>query len=82
MDESLWEDFERVPAVVLGCLLRGELRIVVLPGLGGGAHFNVPLELIPFDLRMPNTPLWIKFDHQFNINKVVRRDQPDWTSEP
>ncbi len=30
---------------------------------------------IPFDLRMPNTPLWIHFDEEWNILRVWRREE-------
>lgn len=33
------------------------------------------MELIPFELRMPNTPLWIRFDEEWNILRVWRREQ-------
>jgi hypothetical protein len=69
---------ERVPAVVFACLLPGELRIIVHPGVGladGGIPWNVPVELIPRELRMPNTPLWLKLDEQMNIVQVWRRDE-------
>lgn len=72
------EWLERVPAVVFACLLPGELRIVVQPGVGladGGIAWNVPVELIPRELRMPNTPLWLKLDEQMNILQVWRRDE-------
>ena len=51
---------ERAPAVVFARLLPCELRIIVRPGAGladGGAPWNVPVELIPPELRMPNTAL-------------------------
>jgi hypothetical protein len=72
------EWLERVPAVVFACLLPGELRIIVHPGVGladGGAPWDVPVDLIPLELRMPNTPLWLKLDEQMNILQVWRRDE-------
>jgi hypothetical protein len=72
------EWLERVPAVVFACLLSGELRIVVHPGVGlsdGGVPWNVPVELVPPELRTPNTPLWLKFDEQLNILQVWQRDE-------
>jgi hypothetical protein len=59
-------------------LLPGELRILVHPASGlaeGGAPWNVPVELIPLKLRMPNTPLWLKLDEQMKIMRVWRRDE-------
>jgi hypothetical protein len=72
------EWLERVPAVVFACLLPGELRIIVHPGVGladGGAPRDVPVDLIPRELRVPNTPLWLKLDEQMNIVQVWRRDE-------
>ena len=70
---------DRVPAVVFGCLLPGELRLVLCPGVGladGGYHRDVPVHDIPPELRMPNTPLWVEFDWQGNIERVERREEP------
>jgi hypothetical protein len=67
---------ERVPAVVFACLLPGELRIIVHPGVGlADAPWDVPVELIPLKLRMPNTLLWLKLDEQMKILEVWRRDE-------
>ena len=68
---------ERIPARVFGCLRDGELRITVLPGVGmvdGGVPYDVPTSVIPFDLRMPNTDLWIRCDESMNIVEAWRRD--------
>jgi len=35
----------------------------------------IPIELIPPELRMPNTRLWLKLDDQMNILRVWRRDE-------
>jgi len=37
--------------------------------------WNVPVELIPPELRMPNTRLWLKLDERLNILQVWRRDE-------
>ena len=67
---------KRVPAIVFASLRKDELRITMYPGTGhadyGGP--DVPMELIPPDLRMPNTPLWIEFDEGWKIRRVSRRD--------
>jgi hypothetical protein len=73
------ERLDRVPAVVFACLLPGELRIVVHPGLGlanGGVQWDVPAGVIPPELRMPNTPLWLQLDDGMNIVRVWRREEP------
>lgn len=72
------EWLDRVPAIVFACLLPGELRIIVRPGVGlagGGAPWNVPVERIPPELRMANTPLWLKLDEQMNILQAWRREE-------
>jgi hypothetical protein len=54
------------------------LRIIGQPDIGladGGIAWNVPVELIPRELRMPNTPLWLKLDDQMTILQVWRRDE-------
>jgi hypothetical protein len=68
---------ERVPAVVFACLIPGEIRITLCPGIGlaDGAPRDVPVSDIPFELRMPNTPLWVKFDDHMNIVRVWRREE-------
>ncbi len=72
------EWLDRVPAEVLACLVTGELRIIVLPGDGhvnGGVPRDVPAELIPPELRMPNTRLWLQLDDDMSILRVWRREE-------
>lgn len=67
-----------VPAVVFGCLLHGELRITVHPGVGladGGIPWNVPIELVPPELRLPNTKLWVQLNDRREIESITRRDE-------
>jgi len=69
---------ERVPAVVFGCLIPGEIRVILFPGVGlanGGAPADIPMQLIPPDLRMPNTPLWVRFDDDWMALRVWRRQE-------
>lgn len=57
--------YDQVAATVFGCLRIGELQLTVFPGVGlanGGIPFAVPIEVVPFELRMPNTRLWIKIE--------------------
>jgi hypothetical protein len=71
------EWLDRVPAVVFACLLPGELRIILFPGLGianGGAPRDVPTDVIPPDLRMPNTPLWVQLDDDLDVVSAWRRE--------
>jgi len=72
---------EGVPAVVLGCLIQGVVRVILLPGAGladGGAPADIPAQSIPQDLRMPNTPLWIRFDDDWEVVRVWRRQEGEW----
>ena len=68
----------RVPAVVFASLQAGELRLILHPGAGladGGVPRDVPIAQIPPELRMPNTPLWIHFDDDWNIVRVWGREE-------
>jgi len=72
---------EGVPAVVLGCLIQGVVRVILLPGAGladGGAPADIPAQAIPPDLRMPNTTLWIRFDDDWEVVRVWRRQEGEW----
>jgi len=72
---------EGVPAVVLGCLIQGVVRVILLPGAGladGGAPADIPAQSIPQDLRMPNTTLWIRFDDDWEVVRVWRRQEGEW----
>jgi hypothetical protein len=67
---------ERIPAVVFGCLLPGELRIILHPGAGvadGGVPLNVAIDGIPAGLRLPNTELWVHLDEKRRLVRAWRR---------
>ncbi|BBB59787.1 hypothetical protein UNDKW_1514 [Undibacterium sp. KW1] len=69
--------YERVPAEVFACLLPGEIQLLLCPGVGlanGGARYHVPFEIVPPELRMPNTLLWVKLDDNMNVVKVWKRE--------
>lgn len=71
------EWLDQVPAEVFACLLPGELRIILLPGVGmanGGAPHDVPAALVPPELWVPNTPLWVQLDDGFKVVRVWRRE--------
>jgi len=74
-----WADpYQQVPGIVFGCLRAGELRLTVLPGVGlayGGAPYDVPVQLVPAELRMPNTTVWVQFDQAMKIVRVWSREQ-------
>jgi hypothetical protein len=66
-----------VPAQVFACLIPGEIRIILFPGVGladGGAPRDLPMDEVPFELRTPNTPLWVHLDDDMNIVRVWRRE--------
>jgi hypothetical protein len=55
----------KAPARVLGCLCPGYVRVIVLPGYGmsdGGIPHDIPLDLVPFDLRLPNSEFMLLLD--------------------
>lgn len=73
------EWLDQVPAVVFACLRPGELRIVLHPGVGlagGGAPHDVPAALVPPELWLPNTPLWVQLDDDLRVVCVWRREEP------
>jgi len=55
----------KAPAKVLACLRPGYLTVFVGHGLGmadGGIPHEVPMDLVPFDLRMPNSEFTVVID--------------------
>ena len=55
----------KAPAKVLACLRPGYLTVFVGHGLGmanGGIPHEVPMDLVPFDLRMPNSEFTVVLD--------------------
>jgi hypothetical protein len=76
------EWLERLPAEVFACLVPGELRITLCPGGGmgdGRAQMDIPIARVPFELRMPKTPLWVQLDENWNILRAWRQE-PDQDS--
>lgn len=56
---------DRLPVKVLGCLRDGEITIILLPGNGfvdGGIIETLPADMIPVDLRMPNSEFDVLYD--------------------
>jgi len=73
------EWLEKVPAEVFACLRAGELQILLHPGNGlvnGSAPHDVPAALVPPDLWVPNTPLWVQLDESLRVIRVWRREEP------
>lgn len=72
------EWLKRVPATVFASLLPGEIRITLFPSVGladGGVARDVPTNLIPHELRMPNTKLWLELNQQMEIVQVTKRQE-------
>jgi hypothetical protein len=52
------ENTLKIRARVLACLRPGYLTVIVGYGYGmldGGIHNEIPMDIVPFDLRMPNS---------------------------
>jgi hypothetical protein len=54
-------------------LVPGEIRVVLLPGRFHGEAIDLPMSAVPFELRMPNTPLWVQVDDDGGVVRVWRR---------
>ena len=53
---------QTVPARVLAMLAPGSIQVILCPNQGladGGIPRDIPLELVPSELRTPNTDLWV-----------------------
>ncbi|ALF53164.1 hypothetical protein ACX27_10410 [Nostoc piscinale CENA21] len=55
--------YVRVFARVLGCLLPGEITVILFPGHGLVLTEAIPTQLIPENLRMPNSEFYLLFKH-------------------
>lgn len=61
----------RAPAVVIGCLTPRMLRVIVHPHQGmGNIMVDLPLWLVPLQLRMPNTRFDVLLDME-HLNYVA-----------
>lgn len=69
----------RYPARVLGCLKNGEITVIVCAGIGladGGIQTKLSAQLIPVDLRMPNSEFDLLCDSDSgDFVKVLRKDE-------
>ncbi len=66
------------PAVVLAFLRPRELRIVLCPGVGladFGIPCDIPIDVVPSELRIPNTRLWVRFDENHECVEVWQRER-------
>jgi hypothetical protein len=68
----------RYPATVLGCVRNGEITVILCAGIGlanGGTRTELPIQMIPADLRMPNSEFDVLLDRTSgNFVKVLRKD--------
>jgi hypothetical protein len=49
---------DKIPVQVLGCLRPGLITVIAFPGVemvDGGLPMDLPTEMIPAELRMPNS---------------------------
>ncbi|WP_199290454.1 hypothetical protein [Leptolyngbya sp. FACHB-36] len=67
----------RYPARVLGCLRNGEITVILCPGIGladGGDQETLSAQMIPTDLRMPNSEFDVLFDRASGcFVKILRK---------
>ena len=72
------EPIQRYPARVLGCLRPGHLTVLVAYGQGmadGGIPLDVPMEIVPSDLRMPNSEFIVLFGQGDPRSIAVERSE-------
>ena len=52
------------PGRVFACLVNEELTVVMWPGvgMGGEPHWIIPMHLVDFDARLPNTEVLVTVD--------------------
>lgn len=58
---------DKIPVQVLGCLRPGIITVIGLPGNGfvdGGFLMEIPTEVIPVELRMPNSEFIVVCDRK------------------
>lgn len=71
----------RIPARVLACLSRETITVILWPGMGladGGIPIELPIAVVPPDLRMPNSEFDLIFDVRMGTySTVVRKDESD-----
>ena len=64
------------PAKVLGCLRTGKLTVILFQGVGfvnGGLVTEIFIELVPLDLRMPNSQFDLQLDLITGSERVLRK---------
>ena len=72
----------KAPAKVLGLLRPGYLKVIVLSGYGmadGGIHHDIPLEIVPPDLRLPNSEFTLLLDR--SVGRFVGVERRNTTED-
>jgi hypothetical protein len=67
----------KVPVQVLGCLHPGIITVIGHPGVGmvdGGILMEIPTEVIPVELRMPNSEFRVIGDKRRDFIQVLPKD--------
>jgi hypothetical protein len=55
-DSKNMSEYDRIPAKVLACLRTGEITVIIFPSGGMGTQLWVlPVGMVPFSLRIPNS---------------------------
>jgi hypothetical protein len=70
------ENITRIRAKVLACLSPGYLTVIVGYGYGmldGGIRHDISIDLVPFDLRMPNSEFTVVLDRSSGQFVAVER---------
>jgi len=68
----------RIPAVVLGVLGRRTIEVILAPEAGmGGVPHTLSLDVVPFDLRIPNSR-FVLVREQDGSERVERRNDPGY----
>jgi hypothetical protein len=70
----------RIRAKVLGCLHDGYLQVIVGYGCGlldGGVPREIPMDVVPIDLRMPNSAFYIIQDRSRPEITRIERMAPE-----
>jgi hypothetical protein len=74
-------DMNRCWARVIGCVTPGCVDVIVGPSIGmldGGIHTQLPIDMVPIALRMPNTEFIVVLDPR--LHKIVAVEPLDQDS--
>jgi hypothetical protein len=74
------DKIHRVHAKVFASLIDGEVTIHMLPDHGqANARWDVPISIVPFESRIPNSLIWVTFSFSKGVIKIEPRDANDKT---